>query len=97
MAIPLIGQLAKNYANGVDALISGDALLRLECNIVQEAQRMIGGKMVYLECENSSGLKNFYKENGFVEFGNRELDADEIGLIKTKNLTQMIKYFHDEE
>ena len=93
MAIPLIGQLGKNYLNGYDSLIAGDVLLKLACDKVREAQRLIGGKMVYLECENSPGLKRFYTENGFAEFGNRELDRDEIGKINATNLTQMIKYF----
>ena len=46
-----------------------------------------------MECENDERLKNFYSENGFVEFGTRELDKDEIGIIKAKDLTQMMKYF----
>jgi len=93
LAIPLIGQLGKNFCNGYNKLISGDILLKLACDCVQEAQRIIGGKMVYLECENIDKLKRFYNDNGFVEFGLRDLDNDEIGMLKTEKLVQMFRYF----
>jgi len=79
LALPLIGQLGKNFSNGYNKLISGDVLLKLACDNIQDAQRLIGGKMAYLECENVDKLKRFYNDNGFVEFGTRELEIDEIG------------------
>ena len=94
LPIPLIAQLGKNYKNGHNTLITGDILLKLACDSVKEAQRVIGGKMAYLECENIDALKQFYTRNGFFEFGERELDRDEIGLVKTKTLIQMFKYLH---
>mgnify|MGYP006898683362 CR=1 FL=1 len=51
----------------------------------------MGGKLAYLECEDTPGLIRFYEENGFYRFGNRNLDKDEPG--QKRYLAQMIKYF----
>lgn len=93
IALPLIGQLGKNYKNGYNNLISGDALLRLACDKVRSVQMMMSGKMVYLECEDISKLVAFYERNGFYRFANRNLDRDEMETSKTPYLVQMIKYF----
>ena len=89
ISAPLIGQLGKNdkYPN----LISGDVLLKYACDTVQEAQSIIGGRFVYLECEDKPGLVEFYKSNGFVSFGRRTLDADEKDFVG-HYLIQMLKY-----
>ena len=47
IALPLIGQLGKNYVNGYDKLITGDILLKLACNKIKEAQELIGGRFVF--------------------------------------------------
>lgn len=88
----LIGQLSKNFYNGYNKLISGDELLKLTCDKVKDIQGQIGGRMVYLECEDESKLIDFYSSNGFVAFGKRKLDKDELGLMKGKYLIQMLKY-----
>ena len=74
---PLIAQLGKNYANGYSELITGDELLKMAEDQIRLAQRIIGGKVVYLECEDIDRLKDFYSSNGYVEFGKRRLDKDE--------------------
>lgn len=86
---PLIGQLGKNanYPN----LISGSELLQLACDKIKQVQLDVGGKFAYLECENVPKLVEFYQKNGFVLFGERELDADEKNL-KTHTLLQLLKY-----
>ncbi|MCI6158173.1 MAG: N-acetyltransferase [Selenomonadaceae bacterium] len=89
---PLIGQLGKNYANHYDELVSGRELLKLACDTVAEAQRILGGKVVYLECEDVPSLKKFYSENGFFEFGKRCLDVDEKDTIYGHYLVQFLKY-----
>lgn len=33
--------------------------------------------MFFLECADNPKLKQFYEDNGFVYFGERELDRDE--------------------
>lgn len=92
---PLIGQLSKNYKNGYDQLITGDELLKIACDTVKEGQRILGGKLVYLECEDVPALVNFYEENGFVNFGKRELDGDERDKMKGQYLIQMLRYLGD--
>lgn len=91
IAAPLIGQLGKNYTRGNDCLISGDELLKMAVEKVKEVQNEVGGKFAYLECEDVEYLKQFYISNGFVEFGQRLLDADETNL-KGKYLIQFLKY-----
>lgn len=65
VSAPLIGQLGKNYTNNYNTLITGDELLSIACATVKEAQRLIGGRLVYLECENIPSLIHFYQRNGF--------------------------------
>ena len=93
MATPLIAQLGKNYANGFDKLISGDELLYLACQKVSAIQWELGGKYVYIECEDKEKLTEFYRRNGFYEFDTRKLDKDESGL-DGDYLVQMLKYLH---
>lgn len=88
---PLIGQLGKNFKDNNDKLISGDELLGMAIDKIQKAQYDIGGKFIYLECEDVEYLRKFYKRNGFVAFGKRKLDADETN-IKGKELIQLLLY-----
>lgn len=92
IAAPLIAQLGKNYSDGYDKLITGDELLFLACKQIAQVQEVIGGKIVYLECEDNPRLINFYESNGFVNFGTRQLDPDEKEFLKGKYLIQMLKY-----
>lgn len=92
IAAPLIAQLGKNFADGLDKHITGDELLKLACNKVQDIQNNIGGKVTYLECEDKLKLKEFYKSNGFVDFGTRKLDKDEKDDLSGEYLVQMLKY-----
>lgn len=90
MALPLIGQLGKNYYNGYDKLISGDVLLKLACDKVKEAQDILGGRFVFLECEDKECIKGFYESNGFVCFSKRNLEKDEMEMNDGKYLLQML-------
>ena len=83
---PLIAQLGKNYAENYDSLITGDELLKMACERIQEIQLVFGGKVAYLECQNKPELIHFYEENGFREFNSR---VDSNGEM----LVQMIRYF----
>lgn len=89
---PLIAQLGKNYADGCDKFIKGSELLQMACDEVKKAQRIVGGKVVYLECEDAEKLTDFYKRNGFKEFARRRLDSDERGSFSGRYLIQMLKY-----
>ena len=92
ISAPLIGQLGKNYSNGYDTLITGDELLKLALDKVKQMQYIVGGKIVYLECEQKEKLIDFYESNGFVNFGLRALDRDETDRLSGESLVQMLKY-----
>ena len=92
ISAPLIAQLGKNYSDGCSTLITGDELLHMACSKISEVQELIGGKIVYLECEDKVPLIDFYKDNGFVNFGQRKLDRDEVELLSGQYLIQMLKY-----
>lgn len=94
LSAPLIGQLGKNFANSYDKLITGDELLKLALDKVRLMQSIVGGKIVYLECENKSALTDFYSRNGFVNFGSRTLDRDETDRLEGENLIQMLRYLN---
>ncbi len=89
---PLIAQLGKNYADSRNELITGEELLKIACDTVQEGQRILGGKIVYLECEDVPSLLRFYTDNGFCQFGRRMLDGDETDKLKGNYLLQMLKF-----
>lgn len=87
----LIAQLGKNFSNGYDKLITGDELLKMACDRVKESQNLVGGKVVYLECEDKPRLITFYENNGFTEFDKREIEEKEKRLFKSDYLIQMLK------
>lgn len=87
---PLIAQLSKNFYNNRNSLITGAELLKIACDTVREYQITMSGKIVYLECEDKTELIEFYEQNGFFNFGKRQLDRDED--IPGTYLIQMLKY-----
>lgn len=92
LSAPLIGQISKNYYNSYSSLITGDELLKMTLDKVQQMQAIVGGKIVYLGCEDKSKLLHFYSRNGFVSFGKRSLDRDETISLDGEYLIQMLKY-----
>lgn len=92
ISAPLIAQLGKNFTNNYNDLITGDELLQIACDEVAEVQLRIGGKIVYLECEDKPCLIEFYERNGFRKFSERQLDNDSSKLMKTEYLVQMLRY-----
>ena len=92
VSLPLIGQISKNFNNDYNTLITGDELLLLACNTVRSALSIIGGRFVYLECENKPKLIDFYFDNGFVEFGKRLIERDERNTMSGEVLMQMLKW-----
>lgn len=85
----LIGQLGKNYS--VEARnanqLSGEELLELAYEKILEAHEIVGGKVVYLECEHVEKLKNFYKRNGFREM--EEYDSPNNLCIFVKTIKKL--------
>jgi len=90
IALPLIGQIGKNYNNDYNKLITGDILLKLACDKIKEAQELLGGRFVFLECEDKLKLEEFYESNGFVCFGKRNLEKDERDKNNGDYLLQML-------
>lgn len=72
-------------------LIKGDELLQLALDKIKQIQKEMGGRFVYLECEDKEFLVEFYQQNGFVKFGNRKKDRDEIG-VEEDYLVQLLRY-----
>ncbi|MDR0974832.1 MAG: N-acetyltransferase [Ruminococcus sp.] len=87
VSVPLIAQLGKNFNKDNDKLISGKELLMIACDKVRKAQDIIGGRTVFLECEDIPKLTAFYIDNGFVSFGRRAPGEGDDG-----DLIQMIRY-----
>lgn len=58
----LIAQLGKNYQFGEPA-ISGDELMQLTMEVLEDVQKQIGGCVVYLECEDKEKLLQFYQND----------------------------------
>lgn len=92
LSAPLIGQVGKNFTNNYNKLITGDELLKLALDKVRQMQNIVGGKIVYLECESKENLLDFYTRNGFINFGMRKLDRDETDKLSGESLVQMLKY-----
>lgn len=65
----------------------------MACDKIARIQFDLGGKFVYLECEDKPKLIDFYTSNGFCAFDRRTLDPDETG-IDGEYLVQMLKYIH---
>ena len=84
ISAPLIGQIGKNFTNSYNTLITGKELLRIAISKVHEAQKILGGKIVFIESEDKPNLIDFYSNNEFFDFGIRNSSK--------KPLVQMLKY-----
>lgn len=91
---PLIGQLGKNFRDEYNKLITGDELLQIACDKIAEGQRIFGGRVVFVECEDVPALIRFYERNGFKTIGNRVPTREEFSAFKGRRLIQLIKYLH---
>lgn len=92
ISTPLIGQLGKNYTNSYNTLIDGSQLLKLALGKIKEMQRIVGGKIVYLECENDQKIIDFYSQNSFTNFGIHETDNHYSNNTRKEPLVQMLAH-----
>lgn len=76
----LIGQLGKNDLYAGD--ISGDEIIEYALSVIFRAQELIGGRIVFVECQDNPKIVNFYIRNGFKVF---RQDPDD-GLIQMVRL-----------
>lgn len=90
IAAPLLAQFGKNFKYVSEKLISGDELMQIALDKIAMIQYDLGGRLLYLECEDVECLISFYEKHGFVKSGKRSLDKDETHL-KGEYLIQMIK------
>ena len=82
----MIGQFSKNYSNNNNILITGKELFELAIHKAIQANRYIGGRIVYLECEDNPKLIKFYSNVGLDLYVN---DHDIPVLSETGLLTFM--------
>ena len=93
ISMPLIAQLGKNFAEYLPINVSGNDLLDMALERVRYVEHLIGGKTVYIECNNQPKLYDFYAANGFISFNQRLKDVGE-NSDKSDVLVQMLKYFN---
>lgn len=61
----LIGQLGKNSASSYSSEINLENILSEIYGVIEEAQHLVGGRLVILECENEESLISLYERQGF--------------------------------
>ena len=85
----LIAQLGRNFAYNREVSISGEALMDLAMSKLREAQSIIGGGVVFLECEDVSKLLDFYQREpqNFFLIGGRFSNKD------GKYYHQLVRFF----
>ncbi len=88
MSAYLIAQLGKNYTDGANMRITGKELVELAWTVVEDAQYMLGGMVVFLEAENEEKLLAFYKANRFSQFDTRQTAS---GVDEAHELVQLLR------
>lgn len=85
----LLAQLGKNYAYEEARKISGNELMDDVFAVLRKVQSMIGGGVVFLECEDKQSLLNFYQNehNGFKPYGSRRAERE------NKTYRQLLRIF----
>lgn len=74
----LLGQVGKHDNCGTE--INLGALLDYAYQVFAEAQTLIGGRVILLECEDSAGLVTHYERHGFER-------------LQSNGLLQMVRIF----
>ena len=74
----LIAQLGKNYRLPEEEQLKGKLLVDAAIEKAKEAQFLIGGKLLWVECEETNAnAYNLYVKNGFALFAERD-DGEKI-------------------
>lgn len=83
----LIAQFGKSTSLSLS--ITGNDMMNMAISILLKVQRLVGGGIVFLECEDIDKLVNFYQNdsNRFVVYGNRISKKDNI------NYKQLLRLF----
>lgn len=78
----LIAQFGKNYAVENGLTIRGTELMECTLSVLHDVQEMVGGGIVYLECEEGNNRAyDFYMRCGFREFDHRYSRIDRQNYI----------------
>lgn len=93
VSMPLIAQLGKNFNTLLPVKMIGADLLEMALERVIEIEHLIGGKTVYIECNNQPKLFDFYSVAGFFPFDKRIRQTDDPNDTDSV-LIQMFKYFN---
>ena len=72
----LIGHLAKN--SNYKEMISGEEILKIAEDIIYKAQKLVGGRLIYIDCKDNESLISFYNKNDFKYFNT----SKETGLLQ---------------
>ena len=91
VSMPLIAQLGRNFDPNLPFSITGTDLLSMALQRVLDVEYLIGGKTVYIECNNQPKLFDFYSASGFLAFDKRSKQGS---IDKNDVLVQMLKYFN---
>ena len=85
----LIAQFGKNYAVEDGKTISGNRLMDYVFMVLTDVQHLVGGGVVFLECEENDKLLNFYQNenNRFRVYGERISDNEH------KKYLQLLRFF----
>lgn len=92
VSMPLIAQLGKNFRQNLPVKAVGTDILELALERVLEIEHLIGGKTVYIECNNQRKLFDFYSAAGFLLFDERVRGKENVAR-ENQILVQMLKYF----
>ena len=79
----LLAQIGKNYAIDNGSRITGKQLISLSLDSINGIRRLVGGGVVYLDCEDKPKLRAFYESDGvgFRLFGERVSEMDGIRYL----------------
>jgi len=78
----LIAQLAKNDLYRSE--IKGEEILDRAINIIERSQKLVGGRIIMVECENKGSLLKFYEEHGFKS----------LQVNRSNGLIQLIRNYY---
>lgn len=79
----LIGQVGKNYSEEAikTKAINGTQILTLAYNMVLKAKELINARYVWIECEDTPKLRNFYNDFGFEIIENYETNSGLVVMV----------------
>ncbi len=81
----LIAQFGRNFNKSSES-IKGQAMMDIVIAQIETIQSLVGGKTVFLECENNSKLISFYESQSF-----KLLDSPSHFSMNNKELLQMYR------